>query len=503
MRTSYSSGYLSGYLSGYSYRVGGSLPANDLTYVTRQADSTLFQAIQRGQFCHVQGPHQVGKSSLRIKTRHQLEGIGYRCATVQATDISLSVQPADQSASQPANPVKTSLPASRHTWDKQLIALIWDSLHPGASAALSQWLEATARLSGQQRLEHFARDLLFPELREKPLVIFMDEIDYLFANPEAAYALLSWIAKCYNLQDRYGEYQLLSFVTLGSTALSTVANSLLKSAHQTFNNLDHNAPTQSADSTAIKQLLSAECISAECSSTCEITLGHFKLSEMRPLQYGFPNQFASPLAALKSIYRWTNGQPFLTQKLCQIVARTAQELPLTALQSLQLSLVTSTALDGWIDRLVHDGILNNWSENDDPVHLKSIHCRLTHSPHSQALHRLYEQVSNGAHIAYSGSALQTELLTIGLVICDHQHLRFANKIYQCVFAKQLVQQEIKRLSPAQVKTSDTVINSVVRSALNSLAKSSIHSAINSVTNSAINSSAHRTALPLAPLFSMR
>jgi adenylate cyclase len=375
----------------YSYKVGGSLPANDPTYVTRKADAALFQAIQQGRFCHVRGPRQIGKSSLRIKTRHRLEGLGYRCATVQVTDISLassSVELAKELAKEPAK--------SASSWDKQLIALIWDSLHPGASATLSQWLEATARLSSQRRLEHFTRDLLFPELREQPLVVFMDEIDYLLESPEAAYDLLSWIAKCYNLRDKYGEYQSLSFVMLGSTHLTALAE-------QAWGDL-----------------------------TCEITLSAFTLSEMQPLQQGFArSQFSSPGAVLRSIYKWTSGQPFLTQKLCQIVTSQAKILPMATLQQL-----SATKLNVWIDQIVHRNILHNWADQDDPVHLKSIRDRLNHSPHSQSLYRLYQQISNGRRIPHSGNALQAELLTTGLVLCEHQHLHCANKIYQHVFAKQ-------------------------------------------------------------------
>jgi hypothetical protein len=384
----------------YSYKVGGSLPANDPTYVTRQADAALLQAIQQGRFCHILGPRQVGKSSLRIQMRHRLQGLGYRCASVQVTDISFSSSPVE-----PENKPENKPARSGSSWDKQLIALIWDSLHPDASATLSQWLEATARLSSQQRLEHFARDLLFPELREQPLVVFIDEIDYLLESPEAACDLLNWIAKCYNLRDNHGEYQSLSFVTLGSTSLAALAKQAFGSSHR-----------QPNDDTA-----------------CEIILDSFTLSEMKPLRQGFEHsQLSSPSAALRCIYKWTSGQPFLTQKLCQIVTSQAQLLSAATLQQL-----SATKLGIWIDQIVHRNVLHNWADQDDPVHLRSIRDRLNQSPRRQSLYRLYREISTGMRIPCSGNALQAELLITGLVRCEHQHLRCANKIYQHVFAQPL------------------------------------------------------------------
>ena len=50
-----------------------------------------------------------------------------------------------------------------------------------------------------------------------------------------------------------------------------------------------------------------------------IELHGFQLSEVQPLTAGLEDKVANPMAVLKGILTWTNGQPFLTQKLCQIV----------------------------------------------------------------------------------------------------------------------------------------------------------------------------------------
>ncbi|MGB3300107.1 MAG: AAA-like domain-containing protein [Phormidesmis sp.] len=379
----------------YSYTVGGSLAVDDPTYVRRPADDVLYQAIEQGYFCYVLGPRQTGKSSLRIKTRHRLEQSGCRCATVQVTEMSLAAA----------------------SWDKQLISLIWDSLYPTEAIALSKWLEATATLSTQRRLEHFTRDLLFPELLLQPLVIFIDEIDYLLEVPEAIRNLLIWIEKCYSLRDKHGEYQPLSFVLLGATTVSALVDKATIPLDEHSCDVD-----LIAGNAAIERLFSVVEQLAR-----HIPLSSFKLHSLRPLQPGFASRFSSPVAALKVILSWTNGQPFLTQKLCQIVTTRAQLLSAAAVKKIS---ATPAKLSRWIGQVVYSSLIDNWATADDPVHLRAIRDRLHHSPHHLALLQLYKRVSAGMSIKCSGNSLQSELLSIGLVCCDRQHIRPANKIYQ-------------------------------------------------------------------------
>ncbi|MGC1307087.1 MAG: AAA-like domain-containing protein [Phormidesmis sp.] len=275
----------------YRYKVGGSLAWNDSTYIPRQGDSDLYQAIQSGAFCHVLGPRQVGKSSLRIRTSYRLRQAGYCCASVQATELGGAQR-------------------TLKFWDKQLISLIWDSLHPEASEVLLQWFKTTERLSAPQRLEHFVRDLIFADLRETPIVIFIDEIDYLLDIPAIVSQFFSWIAKCYSLRTDYGadygadygdyhEYHPLSFVIVG-TAIAT--------------DLAGTAPA---------------CIDLFHSAQA-IALDNFQLDQLQPLYSGLASIAQSPAALpanlLAAIMHWTNGQPFLTQKLCHILFHRLQNM---------------------------------------------------------------------------------------------------------------------------------------------------------------------------------
>ncbi|BAY80122.1 serine/threonine kinase (plasmid) [Nostoc linckia NIES-25] len=69
---------------------------------------------------------------------------------------------------------------------------------------------------------------------------------------------------------------------------------------------------------------------------------------------GLEQVASNPQAVFKEIIAWTNGQPFLTQKLCQLVVKASS-----------LEIAPGKEAD-WIECLVPSQIITNWESQDEP-----------------------------------------------------------------------------------------------------------------------------------------
>ena len=69
------------------FTTGGTLRPDDPSYVERQADHDLYQALAAGQFCYVLTARQMGKSSLMVRTAARLRQEGARVAVLDLTAV--------------------------------------------------------------------------------------------------------------------------------------------------------------------------------------------------------------------------------------------------------------------------------------------------------------------------------------------------------------------------------------------------------------------------------
>lgn len=73
------------------FKVGGALDPDVPSYVTRQADEGLMQAVLSGQYCNVLTARQMGKSSLMVRTVKRLRDEGVRTVVIDLTEMGTKV----------------------------------------------------------------------------------------------------------------------------------------------------------------------------------------------------------------------------------------------------------------------------------------------------------------------------------------------------------------------------------------------------------------------------
>ncbi len=376
-----------------TYQVGGSLPPNSPLYVQRPADESLFQALLRKEFCYVFSSRQMGKSSLRLQVAARLRQQGIDCALLDLTAIGSQQVTIEQ-------------------WYAAIAAILSKQLP--LQTPLRPWWRSHLDLPPAGRLGSFIQEVLLPETRN-PLVILIDEIDSILALNFPTDDFFALIRTCYNQRAETPDYRRLSFALFG---VATSGDLIADKQRTPFN---------------IGQ---------------SVELRGFQPEAIAPLVPGLRPILANPEQGLERIFHWTQGQPFLTQKLCQQLLEHSPKYRLLDQHSLNHQ-------DSLIDLCVQQQILEHWEAQDAPEHLKTIRDRLLHNDDRAAeLLPLYRQIwqaeghpSPTPPIPAEDSPLQTELLLSGLVDCRNGYLRVKNPIYQQVFNLSWIDRHLERLRP--------------------------------------------------------
>lgn len=358
---------------------GGTLWREAPSYITRPADDELFKLTLAGEYCNVLAARQMGKSSLMVRTANRLQAAGIQTAIIDISILGGGISTAD-------------------AWFFGFLDEL--AVQLGLKVDVNAWWEANASHNAAQLFSNFLRDIVLVEI-QAPIVVFVDEIDSALgmAFTDDFFAA---IRAAYNARASQEEFQRLAFVLLGVARPVDLIR-------------DHNRTPYNIGA--------------------HVSLSDFTLSELQRFQTIFDAVYPDlGKQIIAWALEWTNGQPYLTQKLCAELIQDSKNP------------CTQKSVAQTVQRLFFG------EEARKESNLRAIHDRIEVSPHKINMLQIYGQILQGRSISDEERSLaKTELKLTGLVCASPQgFLIVRNRIYQTVFDQDWVRKSLPRSLTRQV-----------------------------------------------------
>jgi hypothetical protein len=243
---------------------GGTLPPSAPSYVARRADREIVEALVRGEFVFVLESRQKGKSSLIVHSLDRLHKQGVLTLRVDLQRFGTNLTP--------------------EQWYGGLLHSIANDLGT-ISAARAYWQDHR-ELGPCLRFFSAVEELVLPSV-DRPIVIFIDEVDFVRALPFSADELFASIRECYNRRATQPEFTRLTFCLVGVASPS--------------------------------QLIRNEDVTPFNIGT-RIELNDFVRAEMQPFAAEISKDGRNGARLLGRVFDWVSGHPYLTQLLAAWIA---------------------------------------------------------------------------------------------------------------------------------------------------------------------------------------
>ena len=365
---------------------GGTLWREAPSYIHRPADDELFKLALAGEYCNVLAARQMGKSSLMVQTANRLHESGVRTAILDISTLGGGI-------------------STPEAWFFGFLDELTVQL--GLKEDINLWWEEHTNHNPVQRFSNYLRDVLLPAVPE-PIVVFVDEIDSALgmAFTDDFFAA---IRAAYNARASYPEFQRLTFILLGVARPAD----LIRDRNRTPYNIG-----------------------------THIDLRDFTLLELGPFQEVFETVYPEHgTEILHWVLDWTNGQPYLTQKLCAELVHTSE------------AFLTAETVAQTVNRLFLA------EEARKESNLRAIRDRIESSPNRIKMLQIYEQILRKRSVMEEErSPAKNELKLTGLVRPTSQgQLQVRNRIYQTVFDLGWVQRNLPPARTRQVALLTTLL----------------------------------------------
>ncbi|MFW6732290.1 MAG: AAA-like domain-containing protein, partial [Synechococcus sp.] len=346
------------------YTTGGTVQAQEGgLYLVRPADQQLLELCRQSRFAYVLTPRQLGKSSLMIRTAEELLAEGFRAVMVDLTQIGTG--------------------SDAEKWYGDVLEVVADQLELATNARA--WWKQEAETGLTLRLTRFFEEVVLVEVSE-PIVFFVDEIDTTLslAFTDDFYAAIRYF---YVARAQNPALRRLSFVLIG---VATPAD-LIRDPKRTPFNIGE-----------------------------RVDLRDFTPAEAKPLAQGLPLPPPEAERALGWILGWTGGHPYLSQRLCSVLAETPpQEWSEAA-----------------VDQAVGRTFFGERSEQDNNLQfVRDMLTKRAPEGYGTELLRTYRTIWQGKQPVADEeqNLVHSHLKLAGVVRRDGRQLVVRNRLYQTVF----------------------------------------------------------------------
>jgi len=355
-----------------AFQAGGFV-RDEMLYIERPADTELFEALGGGAFCYVLAPRQIGKTSLAVRTRKKLSAAGTRCAAVDLNEIG-SGSTAEQ-------------------WFYSLVECVADEL--GLKEHVEPFWKAHAQESLALRWTGFCRKVVLKHVKS-PLVIFLDEIESLLSvkDKDVADDFFASIRAMHEKRADEPELNRLGFCLLGVAA----PRELMRDEARTPFNIGR-----------------------------AIHLEDFTPSEAELLLQGLVGLGHEPKALLDALLAWTDGNPYMTLKVAQALAKDRGGSQ------------NADSAQRWVDTCVRRLFLDNGRQEEPNLrYAEDRFSRGSRSQHIPKMLRLYRRLLANEPVPAVGSdPVQQEFRLTGMVAerrdASGRWLRVRNRVFATVF----------------------------------------------------------------------